>query len=148
MRVNTSEASANCGMAFGLTNEVASISVRPVSLSRSIYRTLSSVEMISSSFCRPSRGPISQTRTNCGMLMLFPVGRAPFEECAQTFLSLGRGALFGDRFGGDVARFAVCRFANARDQFLGSRDRRGTGAQNFGGHALDRHIQRIRNHDF
>src|SRR5438552_3726273 len=119
MRVKTSAASANCGMAFGLTNDVASMSVNPVSLSTLIYRTLSSVEMISSSFCRPSRGPISQTRTNCGMLMSFPVGRAPFEKCAQTLLSFGRGALRGDRFGGNVERFVVYAFAHARDQFLG-----------------------------
>src|SRR4051812_42245961 len=59
----TASASAICGIAFGCTNETASIRRTPVSLSASISRTLDSVG-IGSSFCRPSRGATSRTLTD------------------------------------------------------------------------------------
>src|SRR3954452_18667436 len=61
-RAHTSSASAICGMAFGCTNETASIRWTPVRPSASISRTLESVGM-GSSFCSPSRGATSRMLT-------------------------------------------------------------------------------------
>src|SRR5579884_553533 len=66
MRVITSLASLNCGMARGLTNEVASTTGKPASASNSIKRIFCSVGMRAFSFCSPSRGPTSTTRTYAG----------------------------------------------------------------------------------
>ena len=62
IRAQTSSASAICGIAFGCTNETASIRFTPVPESASISRTLASVG-IGSSFCRPSRGATSRIET-------------------------------------------------------------------------------------
>ena len=66
MRAITSAASAICGTHFGDTNDVASIAGRPASVSMSISATLTSVGTIAFSFCKPSRGPTSHSRTARG----------------------------------------------------------------------------------
>jgi hypothetical protein len=55
----TSLASASCGIHLGFTNEVISISRRPVRASASMNAILSAVGTRRASFCRPSRGPTS-----------------------------------------------------------------------------------------
>ena len=47
------------GTAFGLTNEVTSMRVRPDALSASMNADLASVVTTPGSFCSPSRGPTS-----------------------------------------------------------------------------------------
>src|SRR3982751_2185577 len=64
MDVNTASASASCGTAPGWTNEVTSIQPAPAAVSRSTKWILSAVEMRAGSFCNPSRGPTSTTRTS------------------------------------------------------------------------------------
>src|SRR5579872_1908213 len=64
----TSLASASCGMALGLTNEVASTTGKPAALSLSMKAILSAVDTTPFSFWRPSRGPTSTTVTRWGRL--------------------------------------------------------------------------------
>src|SRR5579884_1626064 len=62
----TAAASLNCGIARGLTNEVASTTGKPASASIWIKRIFCSVVIRAFSFCKPSRGPTSTTRTDFG----------------------------------------------------------------------------------
>jgi len=55
----TSSASASCGTAVGLTNEVASIQRSPAAANDSMNAILAAVGIGVASFCRPSRGPTS-----------------------------------------------------------------------------------------
>src|SRR5690606_18084555 len=73
MRAMTSAASAICGTHLGDTNEVASTLGNPAAVRRSTSSTLMSVEMISFSFCRPSRGETSTILTRVGSGMSLPV---------------------------------------------------------------------------
>ena len=66
MALKTSAASASCGTARGLTNEVTSITGRPAADSRSTKRTFTVVGTVAEMFCKPSRGPTSTTRTRAG----------------------------------------------------------------------------------
>src|SRR5487761_927572 len=61
----TSSASAICGMAFGCTNDTASIRCTPVADNRSISAILASGGT-GSSFCRPARGPTSRSDIRSG----------------------------------------------------------------------------------
>ena len=61
----TSSASAICGIAFGWTNDTASIRPTPVRDSASMSATLASVGT-GASFCRPSRGPTSRRLIRSG----------------------------------------------------------------------------------
>ena len=63
----TSSASAICGIAFGCTNETASIRRTPVSDSASSSSILAAVGT-GSSFCSPSRGPTSRIETLLGIV--------------------------------------------------------------------------------
>ena len=60
----TSTPSAICGTRFGSTNAATSIAGSPAADSRSMNATLSAVAIGACSFCRPSRGPTSTTRTS------------------------------------------------------------------------------------
>src|SRR5690606_27871212 len=62
----TSAASASCGMRRGLTKLVASIAARPAAPRRSMNSILTAAGTMAGSFCRPSRGPTSTTRTPAG----------------------------------------------------------------------------------
>ena len=62
----TSLASLNCGMARGLTNDVASTTGKPASASIVMNCIFCSVGTSAFSFCSPSRGPTSTTRTKEG----------------------------------------------------------------------------------
>ena len=66
MRLITSAASAICGTHLGETNAVASIAGKPASARASISATFASVGTIAFSFCKPSRGPTSTSRTALG----------------------------------------------------------------------------------
>src|SRR5437660_4580495 len=81
MRRSTSSASAICGTALGWTNEVTSIQPNPAAESRSTKWTLSSVEMRAFSFCSPSRGPTSTTRTSA--VMTSTVLSVPPSRCGR-----------------------------------------------------------------
>jgi hypothetical protein len=58
--------SAICGTHFGDTKLPASMPVSPASASASISATLASAGTVEGSFCSPSRGPTSTTRTCAG----------------------------------------------------------------------------------
>src|SRR5205807_352725 len=62
----TAPASPSCGMARGLTNDVASTTGRPASASILMNRIFCSVGTNTFSFCSPFRGPTSTTRTEEG----------------------------------------------------------------------------------
>src|SRR5919202_6744013 len=64
MARKTSSASANWGTSRGCTNEVTSIHPKPAAVSMSTKRIFASVGMRAGSFCKPSRGPTSTTRTS------------------------------------------------------------------------------------
>ena len=66
MRAMTSAASAICGTHFRETKAVASIAGNPAAVSASISATLASVGTSVFSFCSPSRGPTSTSRTDDG----------------------------------------------------------------------------------
>src|SRR5215470_4589328 len=66
MSASTSALSAICGIHFGDTNAPASITLKPVSLSRSMSAILTAAGNALASFCRPSRGPTSTIRTSAG----------------------------------------------------------------------------------
>src|SRR2546430_3470160 len=63
MPANTCSASAICGTHFGLTKAETSMTGRFAALSLSTNATLSAVDTVADSFCSPSRGPTSTTRT-------------------------------------------------------------------------------------
>src|SRR5439155_141350 len=63
MPANTCSASAICGTHFGLTKAETSMTGRFAALSLSTNAILSTVETVADSFCNPSRGPTSTTRT-------------------------------------------------------------------------------------
>src|SRR3954452_8010636 len=65
-RSRTSRPSESCGMTSARTKLVTSMRCSPVPASSSTRRILSSVEMTSGSFWKPSRGPTSRMRTRSG----------------------------------------------------------------------------------
>ena len=67
---NTSAASRIWGIAFGLTNDPASIRLKPASPSRAISSTFCGVSMYRSSFWSPSRGPTSVIVTRSGSVAM------------------------------------------------------------------------------
>src|SRR5262249_29899076 len=68
-RSQTSDASTNCGISFGGTNEQTSISGMPAAASASSQASFSAVGMNWLTFCKPSRMPTSQTWTSMRSLM-------------------------------------------------------------------------------
>jgi hypothetical protein len=63
MPANTSPVSAICGTRAGCTNAPTSMTGRPAAASASTNATFAAVSTRAASFCRPSRGPTSTTRT-------------------------------------------------------------------------------------
>src|SRR5690606_21201479 len=69
MPLNTSVASASCGIHFGETKLVTSTVSRPVSVSRSMNAILVAAGTTALSFCKPSRGPTSTILILSGNIM-------------------------------------------------------------------------------
>src|SRR5687767_12442691 len=69
MRSSTSVWSAICGTHFGETKAVASTAGSPASARRSMSSSFTAVGTSAFSFCRPSRGPTSTSRTVSGILI-------------------------------------------------------------------------------
>src|SRR5450830_357563 len=72
---------AICGTHLGDTNEAASTLMKPAAVSLLTSSILTSAEMVSFSFCKPSRGPTSTILTFFGKLMLISCAMVAMLSC-------------------------------------------------------------------
>src|SRR5215212_6088402 len=137
----TSSAPAICGTSLGLTKLAASTLATPAAASRSHSSARVSGESVSSSFCRPSRGPTSTISIR--------TGSPPFPEAPTHNLApLGRLSSFV-RYGNydpglrQVSQAASCRYA-PRDVLLAKRGSEGGARGGVAAHAVDAASRRRR----